>query len=52
MKTETEKRELYLRQREEDTVEAKECEQNRPNIGFPHYVELIDPTFRDVGGVD
>ena len=23
-----------------------------PCIGFPHYVELIDPTFRDVGGVD
>jgi len=21
-------------------------------VGFPHYVELIDPTFRDVGGVD
>ena len=21
-------------------------------LGFPHYVELIDSTFRDVGGVD
>ena len=31
LKTETEKRELYLRQREEDTVEASEREQNRPN---------------------
>jgi hypothetical protein len=23
-----------------------------PNLGFPNYVELIDPTFRDAGGVD
>jgi len=21
-------------------------------LGFPHYVELVDPTFRDVAGVD
>ena len=25
---------------------------SRRVVGFPHYVELIDPTFRDVGGVD